>query len=330
VTAAFEQAAAQSKRTALRSQADVRYSMGSLFAEHNVDELIEKVRRGERWTPEQANRFLVAFHARHPSCTPSVLAGHHTVAGLSSYAMLADRVPREGQGTVVDLACGDGELTRALARHVAPSTSILGVDMSEAELDAARVHGVPPNVRFELARADAIPLPPGVARAIACHYGIMLMRPIETVIAEIARVLTPGGVFTAAISSRGGPARAIPELWALVTELLRTDVPRYPDFGIGDSRLYSDAGFAALFSERAGFAPPTVERHGVRMREPPERIVESLRLLYWYDLLSEASLARLDREMLPLLRAHADADGNVPHEYELVFFVSRRLTPGPT
>ncbi|WP_026313820.1 class I SAM-dependent methyltransferase [Actinomadura flavalba] len=63
-------------------------------------------------------------------------------------------LPRDGAGLrVLDLGCGTGASTAALAR-VLPAAEIVGVDASAGMLAAARAKRWPPNVRFVHSRAE--------------------------------------------------------------------------------------------------------------------------------------------------------------------------------
>ena len=62
----------------------------------------------------------------------------------------------DGDGPVLDLACGTGISTLAIARRF-PNRLVIGVELRDEYLQIARekvVRGAIPNVRFELARAE--------------------------------------------------------------------------------------------------------------------------------------------------------------------------------
>ena len=94
-------------------------------------------------------------------------------------------IPPPAPGAVaVDIACGGGLMAQYLRgyRHI-------GVDLSEASLHVAREHGV------EVVRANAmaLPLPDGVADLVVAGEIFEHVDDVEGVVAEIARVLKPGG-----------------------------------------------------------------------------------------------------------------------------------------
>src|SRR5690349_12231859 len=98
--------------------------------------------------------------------------------------------------SALDICCGTGDLTLALARRVALDGHVVGCDFSEPMLDLAREkaseRGVD-GVRFEW--ADALQLPYDAARfdAVTVGFGIRNLADLERGLHEMARVLRPGG-----------------------------------------------------------------------------------------------------------------------------------------
>lgn len=137
--------------------------------------------------------YLRAFHQRHPGITEAVL-GRSSNAGVTPYQWLAETVPEPGR--ILDLACGSAPM-----RQVLPATSsYLGIDRSPAELAAASARGV----QTILAAADALPVPDGSIDTVVCSMALMVLEPLDAVLAEIRRVLRPGGVLTATVPVEDG------------------------------------------------------------------------------------------------------------------------------
>ena len=131
--------------------------------------------------------YLTDYHRSHAGITERLLtrAVHPDVG--TPYEWLRSALPRHPE-RVIDLACGSAPLYDLL-----PQTShYVGLDVSEAELRLAA-----DRERGPLLRADAgsLPIDRGSADAVVCSMAIMLLRPVETVLAEVARVLRPGGLF---------------------------------------------------------------------------------------------------------------------------------------
>ena len=109
-------------------------------------------------------------------------------AGL---AALTDAAPGEH---AVDLGCGTGALTRALATRVGPRGLVTGIDPSE-EMVAFASRTATPTIRYAVHPAEALPFRDEsihvVATALAMHHIDADQRPVA--VAEAHRVLVPGG-----------------------------------------------------------------------------------------------------------------------------------------
>jgi demethylmenaquinone methyltransferase / 2-methoxy-6-polyprenyl-1,4-benzoquinol methylase len=87
--------------------------------------------------------------------------------------------------TVLDLACGTGDFCRELERQGARP---VGIDLSFGMLDAARTTA--PLVQGDLL---AMPLRDGVADGAVCGFALRNLVDLEPFLAELARVVRPGG-----------------------------------------------------------------------------------------------------------------------------------------
>ena len=95
--------------------------------------------------------------------------------------------------SVIDLACGTGSLTRALAKTVGPAGSVLGVDFSAEMLRAAEARPEA-NVEYRLGDATALAgVPSARFDAATIAYGARNIPDLDGLFAEMARVLKPGG-----------------------------------------------------------------------------------------------------------------------------------------
>ena len=92
----------------------------------------------------------------------------------------------------VDLACGDGDLTRRLARRF-PGGAVLGLDLTPAMLSRARRFTTQPNVRYAEADMAATGLASESADVVTGGYALRNAPDLDETIAEIARILRPGG-----------------------------------------------------------------------------------------------------------------------------------------
>jgi SAM-dependent methyltransferase len=178
-----------------------------------------------------ANAAMKSFHARHVGAARTVFAPG------GSYERLARAVR---SGPVLDVGCGDGPVLELLfARGFEAS----GLDMSPEEVAAARAR-VGGRAVVHVGTADRMPFADASQAEVVSHMAFMLMTPIEDVVAEIARVLRPGGRFTATIGAAGGRGEPAKLFFPRLVEAMKGG--GLPEFG--DKRLHDVAGLAALFA----------------------------------------------------------------------------------
>ena len=93
---------------------------------------------------------------------------------------------------LLDIGCSSGIITRALAARWAGALAV-GVDV-----DAAALHAATPDAaaaaRFAGARGAALPFPSETFHITVCNQVYQYVPDVPALLAEIARVLAPGGV----------------------------------------------------------------------------------------------------------------------------------------
>jgi demethylmenaquinone methyltransferase/2-methoxy-6-polyprenyl-1,4-benzoquinol methylase len=92
----------------------------------------------------------------------------------------------------LDLACGTGDIAFALA---ASGADVTGLDVTYRMVELARTKtaGAAQAPRFIAGDMMALPFPDGTFDLVTTGYGIRNVPRIETALAEIRRVLRPGG-----------------------------------------------------------------------------------------------------------------------------------------
>ena len=92
---------------------------------------------------------------------------------------------------VLDVGCGDGQISRALA---AAGASVVGIDPTERNLEVARQRGGGPE--YLKAGADDLPFDDDSFDAVVACLVFEHIDDLDAAIAEVARVLRPGGQFS--------------------------------------------------------------------------------------------------------------------------------------
>jgi ubiquinone/menaquinone biosynthesis C-methylase UbiE len=140
----------------------------------------------------------------------AVIAAHVTT--------LLEQVPVAPDGRLLDVGCGVGAAACAVADRW--GLQVVGVDIDPAQIEAARGSTKLPNLSFEVMDATDLKFSDGefdiVVSSMATHH----VPRWETALAEMARVLRPGGylayidfVFPQWLSRAGrvfGPLMALP------------------------------------------------------------------------------------------------------------------------
>ncbi|MEY9928209.1 ubiquinone/menaquinone biosynthesis C-methylase UbiE [Catenulispora sp. GP43] len=264
--------------------------------------------------------FLQAFHAEHPAVTSEMLGRGHAPDGRSSYEMLRDRVA--GRRRVLDLGCGDGLLLELLAEE--DGRQLAGVDLSARSLELARRRPAlsGPDVRLEVARAQQLPFADDNFDACVCHMALMLMADIEQVAAELARVLTPGGVLACVVGGGVVGGAAYDRFRAVFQEAL-DDLPAAQLVpALGDSRTRGREGFDEILAP-TGFAPADWETVVIDLSGPVDEVWTGLTGLYTFDPLDEEAMERLREAFLAETRETAAPDGTVPFAFRIHIATAR-------
>lgn len=99
-----------------------------------------------------------------------------------------------GDAKVLDVGCGTGEITARLAAKY-PRASFVGIDLEEAHLQRARERAAEfgGRVRFETGDAMALSYDDSSFNLAVCRHVIQAVPDPAVVLAEIHRVLKPGG-----------------------------------------------------------------------------------------------------------------------------------------
>ena len=174
---------------------------------------------------------------------------------------LIDQAQLAAGQTVLELACGTGETGDRAAELVGPTGRVIQTDQAQAMIDAAlrRASALGlDNVEARVMDAERLDLPDAGVDAVLCRWGLMLMADPAACVAEVHRVLRPGGRLAAAVW--GSPSD---NPWASVVVGVLIDegllAPAGTDAGPGMFALGDEATLRGLV-EDAGLTDAVVER----------------------------------------------------------------------
>lgn len=97
---------------------------------------------------------------------------------------------------ILDVCCGTGVWTFALAQIVGPTGEVTGLDFSRGMLDVAEEKHTAnqlPNVSFVQGDAQSLPFEPDTFDVVVIGFGLRNVPDANRVLAEMYRVLKPGG-----------------------------------------------------------------------------------------------------------------------------------------
>lgn len=161
---------------------------------------------------------------------------------------------------VLDLGCGCGDSSLALARRVAPGGRVLGLDLSEPMLARAAERAARAglaNLSFRAADVQAAPLEAGAFDAAFSRFGVMFFADPVAAFRNVRSALRPGGRLAFACWR---PVTENP--WVLVPMAAAAPLlplPAPPPPGAPGPFAFGDAARVRGILEAAGFADVAIE-----------------------------------------------------------------------
>jgi ubiquinone/menaquinone biosynthesis C-methylase UbiE len=144
----------------------------------------------------------------------------------------------------IDIGCGSGAFTELLFKRCRP-TEIVGIDPSDGQLDFARKRGVS-IASFQQGGAVNLPVPPASFDAAVMALVIFFVPDPAKGVAEMARVLRPGGIAAAYAWDMLGGGFPLEPIHAEIRALgLKPVYPPSPEASQIDNMrsLWTTAGF---------------------------------------------------------------------------------------
>jgi SAM-dependent methyltransferase len=226
-------------------------------------------------------------------------------------ALFADWAPRvcdtAGVGAgrrALDVACGTGVVAREAARRGA---EVAGLDRNAGMLAVAR--RLRPEIEWREGMAEKIPFADGSFDAVTCQFGLMFFEDRVQALAEMMRVLRPGGCLVATVWDSLERTPGYRAMVALLQRLFGDETAallRAP-FVLGDATVLRD------LLKSAGILSPAIEtREGVARFPSLEAWVRTdVKGWTLADAIDDAQYANLQKAALQELSQFRQADGIV-------------------
>ena len=252
---------------------------------------------GQRWTDRQAEQDVL-------------------LAPVSK--ALIERAAAKPGDRILDVGCGCGSTSIALAGQVAPSGFVLGIDISGPMLARARElapKGAP--VDFALADATVYPFDPGSFDLLVSRFGVMFFAEPAVSFANLRRALRPAGrvAFACWREPRENPWMMSP------LQAIYQHVPKLPPQGPEDpgpfafaseervNRILGEAGYKRIEMEPVALSFDIAIGRGLDAAvQAAMQIGPGSRALDGHPPETRAAAAKSVREMLtPYLRGQSVA-----------------------
>ncbi len=143
---------------------------------------------------------------------------------------------------VLDLGCAGGFMAEALADRGAQVT---GIDPAQEAIAAARAHAQGGGIAYDVGVGEDLPYADAQYDCVVCVDVLEHVRDLTQVLAEVARVLKPGGLFLFDTINRNPIAR-------LATITMAEDVLRILPKGTHDPTMFIRPTELCAELERAG------------------------------------------------------------------------------
>jgi ubiquinone/menaquinone biosynthesis C-methylase UbiE len=175
-------------------------------------------------------------------------------------ALLADEAAASGARRVLDIGCGSGATSLAVARRLGPEGHITGVDISEPLLAVARARAAASTtaVRFIHADAQTHAFDPASFDLMISRFGVMFFDDPVAAFANLRSAAAPGGQLRLVVFRSMAENSFMTTAERAAAPLLARIPPRTPNapgqFAFADSdrvrQLLEPAGW-----KQVGFAP---------------------------------------------------------------------------
>jgi SAM-dependent methyltransferase len=175
-----------------------------------------------------------------------------------------DAIGLPSGANVLDVACGTGAVARAVAARLRQPSRIVGADLNPAMIEIARQRTPAGAHSFDwhAAPADDLPFKAGHFDLVFCQQGLQFFPDKPGALAEMRRVLRPGGRLYLTCWA------AIPPFFEVVAGVLRRRLGEDAAAKAVEPFIWNDGGLIGRLISAAGFEVELARRVTVTRRMP--------------------------------------------------------------
>jgi len=254
------------------------------------------------WNEVQGPKWVRLHERINPTLEP---------IGLATMDRLA---PKPGE-QVLDVGCGCGETSLALAARVVPGGKVTGIDISKPMLALAqeRAARAGADITFLEANAQSHDFEADTFDCIFSRFGVMFFDDFEAAFTNLLHATKPGGRM-----ALGSWRTRKDNPWAMTAVPIarpHVELPPRPEPGDPGQFAFEDEDFVRGFLERAGWSDIAFERFDADLKvgETPEDaasfLIEMGPVAAPLAAASPDIRALVGRELTEALKANARPDG---------------------
>lgn len=217
---------------------------------------------------------------------------------------------------VIDVGCGCGDSSLALARQVGPQGQVTGADISEQMLRQARLRAASePALPLSFIQADAAShaFPKSEADVVHSRFGVMFFNDPHGAFANLASALRPGGRLAFICWRPLAENEWVREPMAVAARL--ADLPPLPPPGTPGPFAFGDRDYLASILAAGGFADHDIAPHdrpvvlGDSLEEGLHKIIDNSPVSRALSGAEDAVRARVAKAMRETMQSYMTPDG---------------------
>jgi ubiquinone/menaquinone biosynthesis C-methylase UbiE len=249
-------------------------------------------------------------HVQRAARTYGAAADHYSLAALRFWDRFGfatvSRLRLAAGASVLDLCCGAGASAIPAAHAVGAAGRVLGIDVAAPLLDLARARAAREglaNIEFRHGDATRAGLPADSFDAVLCVFGVFFAPDMTTFMADMWRLVRPGGVLAVTTWGPGLFEPASSCFWQRVGEVDRSLFKAYNPW----DEITTPAALAGLFTRAGAPDPAVVAAAGKHHLEHPDKfwdVVLGSGYRATVEALSPGQRDRVRERVLSDLRSH--------------------------